>query len=109
MDREEELRETAKAMLPDAIISIAYVEHQMDLIGSLVKDLFTLVDPDKITEDIQQKLDVLAGALQYSSIDFNSMDDPLQAYKLPLMIEKKAETRIVQTKYLQKKLQEGIL
>lgn len=108
-EREKELQQIAASMLPSPMISTAYVEHQMDLISSLLMDLFARLDPESLTPDIQAKLSYLQQAMTFSSVDFSNLSEPLQSYKLPAMIEKKWETRIVQNKYLLKLKTEGLL
>jgi hypothetical protein len=108
-ERKKELREIAKGMLPDPIISLAYVEHQIDLLNSLVLDLVTIVDQTKITTEMQDKINNLIETMRYSSIDFDNLSSPFENYKIPSMIELKQHTRGVQKRYLKKQMEENLL
>lgn len=107
-DKKQELRETAKEMLPDPIIIIGYLEHQLDLISKLVTDLASLIDPNNITPEVQKRLDMLNGLLNYSSVNFDNLTSPLESYKIPKAADLKSYTRKVQKRYLQKQIEEGI-
>lgn len=106
-DKKQELREVAKEYLPDPIIVIGYLEHQLDLISKLVVDLASLVDSNNITPEIQERLDMLNGLLNHSSVNFNNLASPLESYKIPKATDLKAYTRKIQKRYLQKQIEEG--
>lgn len=106
-DKKRELREIAKSMLPDPVIIIGYMEHYIDLIAQLVVDLAK--SGVELPPEAQERLEKLKSMLQYSSIDFNNIDDPLESYKLPRSEELKKYTRTVQKRYLIAQMREGIL
>jgi predicted translin family RNA/ssDNA-binding protein len=103
-----ELKETAKSQLPEEVITIALLEHYIDLVGTIVKDLSQIVDPAKVTPEMQSKLDMLDGLLEHSSVDFANIENPMQAYKIPKAIETKAHTRTVQSRYLKRQIELGV-
>lgn len=99
------LRQTASEMLPDPIIAMAYVEHQMDLISQIVIDLAedVTLPPEK-----KARVDMLKQIMVHSSIDFPNIEHPLQAYKVPKSVEYKGITRQVQERYLKAQMREGV-
>lgn len=105
-NKKEELREIAKSMLPDSIIVIGYLEHQLDLIGRLVLDLFA--NQTSLSADVQSRLNDLNQLLQYSSIDFSNITSQLESYKIPNATALKEETRKIQKKYLDAQIREGL-
>ena len=105
-DKKRELRETAKNMLPDPIITIGYMEHYIDLIAQLVVDLAE--SGVELPKEAKERLEILKSILKYSSVDFNNLDDPLESYKLPKSEELKKYTRIVQKRYLVAQVREGV-
>jgi hypothetical protein len=108
-DRRQELRDIAKSMLPDTVISLALVEHQLDLMAYLLKSLLNRVDETTLTQQEKDMIAYLDQVLAKSSVDFNDIANPFQAYKLPKMVEVKNHTRVVQGKYLKKQMEEGLL
>lgn len=109
-DKREILRETAKDMLPDTVIALGFMEHQLDLIGQLVVDLLEIVDTTaEIDPAVRTRVDMLKGLLNYSSIDFNNLASPFQSYKIPKATEVKGITRQVQLRYLEAQQREGLL
>jgi carboxypeptidase C (cathepsin A) len=110
MDVKTELRETAKTMLEDPMITMAYVEHQMDLVSRLVLDLIDIVDTTaELDPAVKQRVEMLRSITAHSSIDFENLTSPFQNYKVPKTVEHKEHTRKVSTRYLQAQLREGIL
>lgn len=104
--KKDELRMIASNQLEDPIIVIAYLEHQMDLMARIILDLAENVN--SLTEEQKQRVEMLKGLMNHSSIDFNDLDNPLHAYKIPKTIENKEYTRLVQYRYLQAQIKEGI-
>jgi hypothetical protein len=104
-DKREILRETAKTMLPDSIITLAYVEHQMDLMAQLIVDM---AESANLTGPALDRLNMLKQILEYTSIDFENLSQPLQAYKIPKTTEYKKNTRVVGEKYLLAQVREGV-
>lgn len=108
-ERKKELQSVVKDMLSDPIIVIGYMEHQIDLMGKIIEDLSGLVDTSTLAPAQQQRLTSLKSILQFSSLDFENLNSPLQSYKIPKVIELKEDTRRVQTRYLNRQIQEGLM
>jgi len=104
-DKKQELREVAASQMADPVITMAYLEHQMDLMGQLIIDLSDGVElpPEKAA-----RLEMLKSVMQNSSVDFNDITNPLQSYKIPTMTEHKKQTRLIQYRYLQAQMREGL-
>jgi hypothetical protein len=105
-DKKVELQDIAKDNLPDPIIIIGLLEHQLDLMGQLIIDLAG--DKSELSIEIQGRLDRLQGLLNYTSVNFEKIDDPMEAYKIPKATEIKGVTRKVQRRYLEAQMREGI-
>lgn len=105
--KKEELRDAAIMMLPETVVALGYIEHQMDLIGTIT---MMLVDSfkDNMTDDQLAIVNMLRDVLKHSSIDFANINDQLQSYKIPKTIENKAAIRLVQEQYLLAQIREGI-
>lgn len=108
-ERRKELQEIAKDKLPDPIIIIGYLEHQLDLMVKVVSDLASVVDTSTMTQDQKDRLLLVEDFLQQSSVDFDDLSNPLQSYKLPKAKELKIYTRDIQKRYLMKQQKEGLL
>lgn len=104
--RKEELTIAAASMLNDPTITMGLMEHQVDLIAKVV---LALADKYPLDEQDQQAVESLKSIMQFSSINFNNLDHPFESYKIPRVIEGKERTRMVQEKYLQAQLREGLL
>lgn len=85
-------------------ILLGYLEHQLDLLSALVKDLSEIVDQTKITPEIQERLNHLNQILAQSSINFDNLSHPMESYKLPGVVDKKRILRNIQARYLDAKL-----
>jgi hypothetical protein len=107
-EKKRELRKVAEAMFPEPIIIIGYIEHYIDLMGKVIEDLSSVVDTSQLSPEQQERLNKLKEFLQYSSVDFNNISDPLESYKLPSALQLKADTRNIQRRYLEAQLREGI-
>lgn len=109
-DKKRELQEVTKKLLPDPIIVIGYMEHYIDLIAKIIIDLTdSLVESDiELSQEAQDRLEKLKSILQYSSINFDDIDNPLEYYKIPKSEELKKYTRFVQKRYLDAQIREGI-
>lgn len=103
----DELQSIAMKALPDPIVTMGYMEHQIDLFGKVVSILAHKA-MDSLTEDEQKLVRMLDDILSHSSVDFNDISNPLQAYKIPKAIETKRYTRNVQSQYLQSQIREGL-
>lgn len=104
-DIKKVLRETAKSELPDPIITLAYVEHQMDLMAQLIVDM---AESQTLSAEATERLNMLKQLLEHSSVDFANLADPLQAYKIPKAIEYKENTRDVSIRYLMAQIRERV-
>lgn len=107
-NRQKELIQVVTEHLPDTILLISHLEHQIDLLTIIIKDLSTIVDQTKITEKTQERLTMLDGLLTNSSVNFDDLNNPLEAYKIPKTQELKNQTRKVQERYLKKQIDEGL-
>lgn len=107
--RKEELRQAAMEKMPSPIIVLAYMEHYLDLVGKLVKDLSTIVDETKITSEIQARLDLLDLVLAQSSIDFENLESPLESYKIPNTADIKHYVAKTRQRYMAIQAEEGLL
>lgn len=85
-------------------VLVAYLEHQVDLQGHIIREIAKIVDAEKITPELQALLDLNSRVLASSSVDFANLESPLEAYKFPNVIANKAIIRKVQEKYLSKVL-----
>lgn len=104
-EKKQELINVVTDMLPDPIIIIGYLEHQIDLISKLIVDF---ADSGlTLSPEATDRLNELKKLLEYSSINFENLDNPIESYKLPKAKELKSETRSVQGKYLKAKIREG--
>lgn len=104
--RKEELAEAAASMLNEPIITMGLMEHQVDLIAKVV---LALAEKYPLDEQDQQTVESLKSVMRFSSINFNNLEHPFESYKIPKVIEGKERTRMVQEKYLQAQLREGLL
>jgi hypothetical protein len=106
MDKKHELQQVAREHLPDPIIIIGYMEHQLDLIGQLVVDIAEGV---QLSPEATDRLELLKQVVAYASVDFANISHQFQSYKIPKAVELKQHTRNIQGRYLQAQLREGIL
>ena len=79
---------------------LSYAEIQIDIISQLVVDLSKIVDTEKITPDVQIKLDSLEQILKYSAIDFSNLSSIRENYKIPMSVALKSIMRNIQKPYL---------
>lgn len=108
MDKREQLREIAKNNLPDSVVMQGYAENQMDLIAQVVLDIIGTLDQSTLSQDVLDRINFLKQIMEYSSIDFNNLNDPLQAYKIPMATKTKGLTRDIQSLYLNAQVREGL-
>lgn len=105
-NREKELREIAQAELGDPMITIALLEHQIDMITMLALEL---AEGQKLSDQGEIVRDALKQLMRFASIDIENIDHPYQSYKIPRMTREKMHTRYIQQMYLNAKLNEGLL
>lgn len=103
--KKKELRDTAAGMLPDIVITMAFVEHQMDLMAQILVDM---AEDANLSPEKQERVEMLRGILVHSSINFEKITEPLEAYKIPKTIDYKLNTRQVQGRYLQAQVKAGL-
>ncbi len=104
--KRQELLKAASDRLPDPVHTIAFLEHQMDLMGRIILDLAD--NATGLTEEQLERVLMLQELIDYSSVDFNNLKHPLQSYKIPKAVEQKAYTRLIQDRYLKAQQREGI-
>lgn len=107
-EKRVELRDTVAEMLPEPVIIIGYLEHQLDLVSKVALDLSKLIDQTNMSEGEKNRLVALQDVLVNSSVDFDNMSHPLQSYKIPKAIELKKDTRDVQLRYQNALMREGL-
>ena len=108
-EKKQELLKVATEHLPDSLKTIAFLEHQMDLMAAIILDLADVANAvDVFNEDQLKRLEVLKSLMSHSSVNFDDLDNPLQAYKLPACINQKYYTRLIQDRYLVAQMKAGI-
>ena len=81
----------------------------MDLMAAIILDLADVANAvDAFNEDQLKRLEVLKSLMSHSSVNFDDLDNPLQAYKLPACINQKYYTRLIQDRYLVAQMKAGI-
>lgn len=87
------------------VIVLGFFEHQVDLACSILQDVVQEVGgKDAFSEQLQKKIEFLSKINQSGSIDFENLQSPLEAYKIPEVIETKGKIRTIQKMYLKQKL-----
>ena len=109
-----DLQDVVQRKIEDRIgkvpVLLGYLEHQVDLIGTVVVGLSEVVDQTALTDELKARIDELKAILQHSSVDFANLQSPYENYKIPVAISSKKEIRAIQRQYLSKKLEEeGVL
>lgn len=107
-EKRNELRDIAQSQLPEPIYTMAYMEHQLDLMGQVLLDLAQSAQFEEGSPEAS-RVAALEAVMSKSSIDFDSIEHPLQAYKIPKTVEFKDRTRRVQNRYLQAQIENGII
>lgn len=108
-ERKKELQDIAKSNLPDPIIILGFMEHQIDFMAKIIEDLVGVVDTSTLTEEQLGRITQLKEFLKASSVDFDDLSNPLQSYKLPKALQVKTETRDIQYRYITKQIDEGLM
>lgn len=104
-NKKQELRDVAAGQMADPIITLAYIEHQMDLTSQLVIDLASKFD---LSPAEAERLEMLKSIMEHSSINFANIQDMLESYKVPKTKEHKKATRTIQIRYLLAQVKAGI-
>jgi hypothetical protein len=107
-DKKHELRQIAEKSLPEVIVALGFTEHQIDLMGRLILDIVEGLDPASLSPETVERVEMLKQLIYYSSVDFEDLSNPLQAYKIPKAIEVKEKTRDIQGRYLNAQLRAGV-
>ena len=100
--------DTIKKEMGDPVFLVAYLEHQVDVLTNVVLHLAQAADP-AVVEAIQPQLDALQTIDASSSIDFDNLTSPTEAFKLPMMVHNKQMLRSIQGRYLQRLMETGNL
>lgn len=107
---DDALKKTAASQLPDMVIIAALLEHQVDLVSKLNRILLDTVDIGTLPEGTKELVDQLDNFLEHSSVLFDQLKtSPLEASKIPLAIENKERTRVVQERYIRSKIKAGLI
>lgn len=106
-DKKQELEEILGKALPNPLIVLAYMEHQVDLASQLIVDIAEATGVT-LSAEAENRLSLLKDLLAQSSIDFANITDQLQAYKIPNAAALKGLIHRVEDKYLQAQIREGV-
>lgn len=90
----------------DVLNLVSFLEHLIDLQSNLILKLSDTIDPTLFDTQTQELLGYLRQFNDLSSVDWNQLTSPFQAYKLPLALSKKSYIRQIQKIYLEAKLKE---
>lgn len=108
-EKKQELLKVATEYLPDSLKTIAFLEHQMDLMSAIILDLVEGINAEEVfNEDQLKRLESLKSLMIHSSVKFDEIDNPLQSYKIPACINQKYYTRLIQDRYLTAQMKAGI-
>lgn len=89
---------------------LGYMEHQIDLVSQLVKDIAETIPAENRTPEMEERLTHLSALLEKTSVDFENIASPFETYKLPKAVKVKGAIRNIQKQYLKAKLrEEGLL
>lgn len=97
-----ELRQTVAELLPDSVIVLGNLEHQIDLVSGIVKDLSLAIkeiDPSILPEGFDKKLELLDKFLTQSSLDFKNLDHFLYNELVNGAVSMKQYIRFIQLRY----------
>lgn len=100
MDLWDIVEKETQARLGNYTRIVSLLEYGIDLVSQTCLDLSRMVDQTKITPEIQGRLDALQLLLQYSSIDFDNINDPYNFWKIGLSAQSKQISREIQDLYL---------
>jgi len=99
---EKDVREN----IGDPLNLISFLEHLIDLQSKLILKISETIDPTLLDKQTKELLGYLEQFNTLSSVDWDNLSNPFQAYKLPLALDKKKYIRDVQKIYLEAKLKE---
>ena len=84
----------------------SYLEHLIDLNSHLILKLSDTIDPTLLDAQTLELLEYLKQFNVLSSVAWDNMQNPFEAYKLPMALDKKKYIRDIQKIYLSAKLKE---
>jgi len=90
----------------DPLNLISYLEHLIDLNSHLILKLSETIDPTLLDTQTLELLGYLRQFNTLSSVNFSDLNNPFEAYKLPVALSKKSYIRDIQRVYLNAKLKE---
>jgi len=90
----------------DPLNLISYLEHLIDLNSHIIIKLSETIDPSLLDEQTQELLNYLKQFNVLSSVNFSDLNNPFEAYKIPVALDKKKYIRDIQKIYLEAKLKE---
>lgn len=106
--KEKELLDAMMQRLPNVLLIQGYMEHQLDLMGKLIVDIYEQVGEENLSPEVKGRLDSLRMIMEASSVDFDNIKDPMEAYKYPKAKGVKDQIRVEQARYLKAKVKFGI-
>lgn len=91
-------------------VLLGYLEHQVDLQGKMFSLLNQAVEDSGVVlpEELTSLMLEHEKIMEKSSINFDDLANPMEAYKLPKTVETKSIIRNVQVPYLKRKVSEGV-
>ena len=90
----------------DPLNLISYLEHLIDLQSLLILKLSDAIEPTLLDTQTKELLGYLGQFNVLSSVEWNDLSNPFQAYKIPVALEKKKYIRDIQRIYLEARLKE---
>lgn len=102
MDIKEKIREYRQAVterLPEAVVVIAYMEHQVDVLTKALNILYSKFS-DQLTPEEQEVFDYVNQFLSASSVNFDNLQDPIELDKLQGAADYKNQVRVLQRRYI---------
>lgn len=87
-------------------ITLAFMEHQLDFVTKLVISLADRVSD--LNDEEKMIVESMKATIQHSSVDFQNMDHPYESYKVPAMVKQKSDTRLLNKRYLDAKVRNGV-
>lgn len=104
--KKTELQTVVENMLPPTVVVIGYMEHQLDLQGQLLLDIIEELGGE-LSPEMAERVNRMKQFMAFSSIDFENIENPLEAYKYPNALNLKQGTREIQRRYLNAQIREG--
>jgi len=100
------VRKDVEDNIGDPLNLISYLEHLIDLQSFIILKLSDAIEPTLLDIQTKELLGYLGQFNALSSVDWNDLDSPFQAYKIPVALEKKKYIRDIQKIYLDARLKE---